>query len=139
MISGSCDWTSQVSEVDLLISPQGSLPLTPRLKVSESYFLFSSLHAVCSSLGCFFFFFPYGLINQCQSTAALIRKLSGSIIRSKNSQWPAYRLHPPSADRKEIKIDFTHPADACVGMTARLLLLSDILKVLIGSDVTKFD
>lgn len=53
--------------------------------------------------------FSYTLINQCQSTAALIWKLSGSIIRSKNSQWSADRLHPPSTDRRKIKIDFTHP------------------------------
>ena len=54
-------------------------------------------------------------------------------------QWSAYGLHPPSTDRRKIKWILHTGADGYVEMMAHLLLLSDILKVLIGSNGTQFD
>lgn len=100
-------------EVDVLINPPGfSLCFhVYRYRSLPSCFLLYTL--LLPVFKPWLLFFPYTLINQCQSSAALIWKLSGSIIHSKNSQWSACRPHPPSTDRRKIKIDFTHPGRLC--------------------------
>lgn len=99
-------------ELDVLINPPGSslwFHVYRYRSLPSCFLLYTLLLPVFKP----WLLFSYTLINQCQSSAALTWKLSGSIIHSNNSQWSAYRSYPPSTDRRKIKIDFTHPGRLC--------------------------